>query len=106
MNNYEDTVIIRQDTSEKQQKELLDKYEGIISKNSGKIIKVEKWGSMNFSNPIRKNKKGFYVHFKFEGSGQTIQELENVERIDNLLLRFLTVKVKKFDMETKYFEVK
>jgi len=106
MNNYEHTVIIRQDTSEKQQKELLDKYEGIISKNSGKIIKVEKWGSMNFSNPIRKNKKGFYVHFKFEGSGQTIQELENVERIDNLLLRFLTVKVKKFDMETKYFEVK
>lgn len=106
MNCYEHTIIIRQDTSEKQQKELLDKYEGIINKNSGKIVKRENWGSLNFSNPIRKNKKGFYVHFKFEGNGEIVRELENAERIDSLLLRFLTVKVKKFDMEEKYFEPK
>ena len=58
MNCYEHTLIIRQDTSDKQQKEIVDKYENIINKNSGKIILTEKWGSINFSNPIKKNKKG------------------------------------------------
>ena len=103
MNCYEHTFIIRQDSSEKQQKELVNKYENIIAKNSGKLIKTEKWGSLNFANQIKKNKKGFYVHFKFESDGKTIKELENEERIDSMLLRFLTIKVKKFDLEEKYF---
>ena len=70
MNNYEHTIIIRQDSSEKQQKEVIDKYQGIISKNSGKLVKLEKWGNLSFANPIKKNKKGFYVHFKFKGEGK------------------------------------
>ena len=106
MNCYEHTVIIRQDCSERQQKELISKYEGIINNNSGKLIKTEKWGFLNFANPIKKNKKGFYIHFKFESDGQTIKKLEDLERIDNLLLKFLTVKVKKFDLEKNYFEQK
>jgi len=106
MNCYEHTLIIRQDTSEKQQKEVISKYEDIINKNSSKLIKTEKWGSLNFSSPIKKNKKGFYIHFKFESDGQTIKKLEDLERIDNLLLKFLTVKVKKFDLEKNYFEQK
>ena len=106
MNCYEHTVIIRQDASEKQQKEQIVKYEDIISKNLGKLVKVERWGHLNFSNPIKLNKKGFYVHFKLEGDGKIIKELENAERIDNLILRFLTVKIKKFDLETKYFDIK
>ena len=106
MNCYEHTVIIRQDTSIKQQQNLIDKIENIIVKNLGKIIKIEKWGFLNLTNAINKNKKGFYVHYKFEGDGKIIKELENSERIDNLLLRFLTVKVKKFDLEKNYFEQK
>ena len=106
MNCYEHTLIIRQDTSDKQQKEVVSKYEDIINKNSGKLIKTEKWGPLNFSNAIKKNKKGFYIHFKFESDGQTIKKLEDLERIDNLLLKFLTVKVKKFDLEKNYFEQK
>ena len=106
MNCYEHTLIIRQDTSDKKQKEVISKYEDIINKNSGKLIKTEKWGPLIFSNPIKKNKKGFYIHFKFESDGQTIKKLEDLERIDNLLLKFLTVKVKKFDLEKNYFEQK
>ena len=106
MNCYEHTVIIRQDSSEKQQKDLIDKYENIINKSPGRLVKTEKWGSLNFSYPIKKSKKGFYVNFKFEGNGETIKELENAERTDSLPIRFLTVKVKKFDLTTKYFEIK
>ena len=53
---------------------------------------------------IKKNKKGNYLHFKIEGKGKTIKELEKNEKIDKNLLRFLTVKVKKLDLDTDYFK--
>ena len=55
---------------------------------------------------IKKNKKGNYIHFKIEGNGKTINELEKTEKLDKNLLRFLTVRVKKFDLETNYFQEK
>ena len=55
---------------------------------------------------IKNSKKGFYFHIKFDGVGKTIEELERAENIDEMLIRFLTVKVKKHDLETNYFEKK
>ncbi len=50
------------------------------------------------------NKKGNYIHFKIKADGKIISELEKNEKIDKNLLRYLTVKVKKFDLETDYFK--
>ena len=91
---------------ENQLKTLIDKYAEIINKSSGKVIKTEEWGLKNFSHKIKKNKKGFYFHIKFEGTGKTINELEKAENIDQMLIRFLTVRVKKQDLETNYFAKK
>ena len=52
------------------------------------------------------NKKGFYFHIKFEGAGKTVEEIEKAENIDGMILRYLTVKVKKHDLKTNYFEKK
>ena len=104
MNSYEHTIIIRQDLSENQVKKLLDKYKNIINGNSGKILKTESWGLRNLSYEIKSNKKGLYFHIKLEGDGKTIQELEREENIDQMLLRFLTIKVKKIDLNVNYFE--
>ena len=106
MNCYEHTFITKQDLPESQTTTLLDKYENIIKKNSGKVIKTEKWGLKNLSHIIKNNRKGFYFHIKFEGIGQTVQELEKAENIDESLIRFLTVRVKKHDLEKNYFEKK
>ena len=106
MNCYEHTLIMRQDCSEIQSKKLIEKYENIIKKNSGKIIKKEEWGLKNLMRLIKNNKKGIYFHIKFEGVGKTIEELEGAENIDEMLLRFLTVKVKKHDLTKNYFEKK
>ena len=106
MKLYEHTFITKQDFSESQTKKLLNKYKDIINKNSGKVIKTEEWGLRNLSHVIKNNKKGFYFHIKFEGVGKTIEELEGAENIDEMLLRFLTVKVKKHDLHTNYFEKK
>ena len=106
MNCYEHTFIAREDLPESQSKELLVKYENIINKNLGKVLKTENWGLKNLAYKIKNNKKGFYFHIKFEGVGKTIEELEGAENIDEMLLRFLTVKVKKHDLDVNYFEKK
>ena len=104
MNFYEHTLITRQDTSPSQIKQIQDKYTKIIEDNDGNILKFESWGLMHLSYLIKKNKKGNYLHFKIEGSGKTIRELEKSEKIDKNLLRYLTVKVKKLDVDTDYFK--
>ena len=104
MNCYEHTLIVKQDLQEKQASTLINKYEDIINKNSGKVIKVEQWGLKNLSHVINNNKKGFYFHIKLEGVGKTIEELEKAENIDQMLIRFLTVRVKKHDLKKEYFE--
>ena len=106
MNCYEHTLITKQDVSDTQYKKIVDKYEKIIKDNSGKIVKTEEWGLRNFARKINNNKKGFYFHIKFEGVGKTIEELEKAENIDEKLIRYLTVKVKKHDLENVFLEKK
>jgi len=104
MNLYEHTIIVKQSHSVSQLKSLKTKYSNIIEKNEGEILKIDDWGFFNLSYEINKNKKGNYIHFKLKGSGLTISELEKNEKIDINLLRFLTVKVKKFDLDKNYFK--
>ena len=106
MNLYEHTIIARQDTSPSEIKQLTEKYSGIIEKNDGEIVKTENWGLLNLSYLIKKNKKGSYIHFKFKGKGNVVSELEKNEVIDKKLLRYLTVRVKEFDLETNFFSKK
>ena len=103
MNCYEHTFIAKQDLETNQSKELINKYTDIIKKSSGKVLKTEEWGLRNLSRNIKNNKKGFYFHIKFEGEGKTIEELEKLLNIDQTIIRFLTVRVKKHDLETNYF---
>jgi len=103
MNLYEHTIIARQDTSPSEIKQLTEKYSRIVEKNEGEIVKTENWGLLNLSYLIKKNKKGSYVHFKIKGKGNVIAELEKNEAIDKKLLRYLTVRVKKFDLDANYF---
>ncbi len=104
MNLYEHTIVARQDTSPAQLKQLQEKYSKIVEKNEGNIVKLENWGLMNLSYLIKKNRKGNYIHFKIKANGKILSELEKNEKIDNNLLRYLTVKVKKFDLKTEYFK--
>tara|TARA_Y100000768_G_scaffold272450_1_gene208460 strand:+ start:4 stop:366 length:363 start_codon:yes stop_codon:yes gene_type:complete len=106
MNLYEHTIIARQDTSPSEIKQLTEKYSKIIEKNEGEIVKTENWGLLNLSYLIKKNKKGSYIHFKIKGKGKVVEELEKNEAIDKKLLRYMTVKVKNFDLTSNYFAKK
>ena len=103
MNLYEHTLIAKQDASQTQLNQIKEKYTQLVSKYDGNIVKVENWGLLNLSYLIKKNKKGSYIHFKIKGKGKVVKELEKNEAIDKKLLRYLTVKVKEFDLNTNYF---
>ena len=103
MNLYEHTIVARQDTGPSQIKQLTEKYSKLIEKNDGNIVQTENWGLLNLAYIIKKNKKGNYIHFKIKGNGKIIKELEKNESIDKNLLRYMTVKVKKFDLDVNYF---
>ena len=106
MNLYEHTIIARQDTSPSELKQLTEKYSKIVEKNDGEIVQTENWGLLNLSYLIKKNKKGSYIHFKIKCNGKVIEELEKNESLDKKLLRYLTVRVKDFDLNSNYFSKK
>ena len=87
---YENTIIAKQDLAEKDLKTIKDKYNEIINNSSGKVIKIEEWGLINLANKIKNYKKGFYIHYKFEGNNKTLSEIENklvsTERLLDILL--------------------
>ena len=106
MNLYEHTIVARQDTSATQLKQITDKYLNIVEKNKGEVVQTQNWGLINLAYIINKNRKGNYIHFKIKGPSSLIVDLEKSERMDKNLLRYLTVKVKNFDLETNYFAKK
>ena len=99
---YEHTFIGKQDISNQQLDSLVKKYSEIISK-SGKLLKTEKWGLLNLATKIKKNRKGFFVHFKFESKNEVVRDIEKKLSIENNVIRYLTVKYSKLDLTKEYF---
>ena len=101
---YENTIIARQDIPSTDLQKIKDKYNDLINKSSGKVVKIEEWGLMNLSEKINNYKKGFYIHYKFEGNSQTVSEINKKINVDNSIIRNLVVKYKKLDLKSEYFK--
>lgn len=101
---YENTIIAKQDLANNEIKSLKEKYNKLINKSSGKVIKIEEWGLMSLSNKIKNYKKGFYIHYKFEGDNKTLNEIEKKIKVDGSIIRFLTVRYKKLDTKNEFFK--
>ncbi len=103
MNFYEHTLIAKQNLSQKDVDSIEKKYEDLINNNSGKVLKIEKWGLLNFKRKIKNYTKGYYLHFKIEGEKKTLEEINSKTKLDSNIIRFLTVKYKNLDLKTEYF---
>ena len=101
---YENTIVAKQDLAEKDLKTIKDKYNEIINTSSGKVVKIEEWGLLNLANKIKKYKKGFYIHYKFEGNAETLDQVKKKIKVDSSIIRYLTVKYKKLDLEKEFFK--
>ena len=90
---YESVVIARPELTETQIDKLINDLSEIIKDNKGKIIKKEQWGLRSFAYKIKKNKKGHYFMLNLESAPTTIFEYEWQMRINEDIIRFLTIKV-------------
>ena len=101
---YENTIIAKQDLAEKDLKTIKEKYNELINNSSGKVIKIEEWGLLNLATRIKNYKKGFYIHYKFEGNNETLNQIKKKIKVDSSIIRYLTVKYKKLDIENEFFK--
>ena len=90
---YENVFIARQDLSTAQVDALADSFTAIIKDKGGDVKKREAWGLRNLAYRIRKNRKGHYIMFNLDAPPAAIHELERTMRLNEDVIRFLTVRV-------------
>ena len=91
MNKYESVVIINPSVDEEGMKSLIQKFTDIIN-NEGKVQSVNELGKKRLAYEIMKNKEGYYTVFNFEAKPELIAELERNYRIDDNVMKFITVR--------------
>ena len=104
MSFYENTLVAKQDLPKPELDKIKEKYADLINKNSGKVVKIEEWGLLNLARKIKRYNKGFYIHYKFEGNKQTVDEINKKVKIDGSIIRYLVVKYKNLDIKNEYFK--
>jgi len=92
---YEHVVVTRPDISPQQVDALVEDITKIVTERKGKVSRTEYWGLRNLAYPIKKSRKAHYSLINIDAPGDAIHELERRHRINEDVLRFLTVKVEK-----------
>ena len=90
---YEHVYLARQDLSPQQVEELTTQFKGVIEQNGGKIAKEEYWGVKSLSYRIKKNRKAHMTLFNIDAPPAAINEIERQERLNEDVLRYLTIRV-------------
>jgi small subunit ribosomal protein S6 len=96
---YEHVLIARQDISPQQVDALVEDITRTITELGGKVSKTEYWGLRNLSYRMRKNRKGHYALFNIDAPAAAIHELERRQRLNEDVLRYLTIRVEALDEE-------
>lgn len=94
---YEHIFIARQDISPAQVEGLTETLQKIVTDNGGKIAKSEYWGLRSLQYKIKKNRKGHYSLFNIDAPAAVVHELERQEKINDDVLRSLTIRVDELD---------
>jgi small subunit ribosomal protein S6 len=105
MANYEGIFIARQDLGASQVNDIVSSLSDVIKKEGGEVVKVDNWGLKNLAYRIKKNRKGYYVLLNIAAPAKAISEYERVMRLNEDIIRFMTVRVEEFNSETASDEV-
>jgi small subunit ribosomal protein S6 len=94
---YENVFIARQDISAAQVEALADTFTALVAEHGGKVEKREYWGLRNLAYRVKKNRKGHYMLFNLDAPPIAVSELERNMRINEDVLRYLTIKVEELE---------
>lgn len=98
---YEIVFIARQDMTPAQVDELTNTTSKIITDGDGKVVKTDNWGLKTMAYRINKNKKGYYVLMNVDAPAATVLEMERQIRLNEDVLRYMTIRVEEFVEEEK-----
>lgn len=90
---YEHVFMARQDVSPQQVDAMVEQFKTVIESNGGKVAKVENWGLKSLAYRIKKNRKAYYTLLNLDTPPAAVAEMERQMRINEDILRFMTVKV-------------
>ena len=90
---YEHVMIARQDLSNTQAEALIEHFGTILADNGGKLLENEYWGVKTMAYKINKNRKGHYALLRTDAPAPAIQEMERLMRLNEDVMRVLTIKV-------------
>jgi small subunit ribosomal protein S6 len=90
---YEHIFLSRQDVSAQQVEDLTKTYTDLLTENGGKVAKSEYWGVKSLSYRINKNRKAHYTLLNIEAPAAAVAEMERQMRINEDVLRFMTIRV-------------
>lgn len=93
MRNYESLYIVHPEVVGEELTALVEKFQAILTDQSAEIYKLDNWGVRKLAYPIKKVERGSYIQVLFTGGPEVIAEYERRLRLDEKILRFLTVKV-------------
>lgn len=88
MSSYLLTLVVKNDLDEKARKEIV----ASVTKQMGKVDKVDEWGIKDLAYPIKRQTKGHFVHFEFESDPSTISSLDKSLKVNEDILRYLLVR--------------
>lgn len=91
LREYEITIISRADMPETESVKLLSKYEKLMTSDGGEILKKDSWGSKKIAFPMKKHHRGIYTNYDFIGTSANLAEMERLMRIDEDVLRYMSV---------------
>ena len=94
---YEHVFLSRQDASTQQVEELTAQFKGVIEQMGGKVTKVEQWGVKTLSYRLRKNRKAHFTMLNVDGPAAAINEIERQERLNEEVVRYITVRVEELE---------
>lgn len=96
MANYESVLIARQDLGASQVSNIVEDLTNVIKKEGGEVVRVDNWGLKNLAYRIKKNRKGHYVVLNIAAPASAIAEYERLMRVNEDVIRYMTVKVEEF----------
>jgi small subunit ribosomal protein S6 len=96
---YEHIFMARQDVTPQQVETMVDQYKGVIEQNGGSVDKTEMWGVKSLAYRIKKNRKAHFTMFNLNAPAPAVAEMERQMRINEDILRFMTIKVEELETE-------
>ena len=96
---YEHIFMARQDVTPQQVEAMVDQYKGVIEQNGGSVDKTEMWGVKSLAYRIKKNRQAHFTMFNLNAPAPAVAEMERQMRINEDILRFMTIKVEELETE-------